>query len=280
MEISSSNLRFHISLIAIDLLKPHEEIIESSVRSLAKEIEREKEVRDPIMVDQDDYIILDGMHRFNSLRSLGCKFAPCCLLDYNSDQIKVGAWYRLFQVKNAEQLAEDVMSSNHLTYSKKQVNLQNMDTEPHRIIITGTGAAISLPGNMDGVEEARTCALLEKEIAKRGYKVEYLSETMAVREIRSEQMNLMILLPIFTKKQIRECALQGRLLPHKATRHVIPSRPLRVDVPLSLLRDANISLTEANRKMDELLNRKNVIVKPPGSIVDGRRYDEELLIFS
>jgi hypothetical protein len=90
----------------------------------------------------------------------------------------------------------------------------------------------------------------------------------------------MIVLPVFTKEIVRRFGLDGILLPHKVTRHVIPSRPMEIDVPLGLLTDPNISLQEADEKMDELLVQRKIERKPPGSVIDGRRYDEELIVFS
>ncbi|MCD6592263.1 MAG: hypothetical protein J7K78_04530 [Thaumarchaeota archaeon] len=36
--------------------------------------------------------ILDGYHRVEALERLGCKNAPCLLIDYRSDRIKVVSW--------------------------------------------------------------------------------------------------------------------------------------------------------------------------------------------
>ena len=60
----------------------------------------------------------------------------------------------------------------------------------------------------------------------------------------------------------------------------MPSRPLKVDVPLKMLTDPTVSREEADRKLGELLTKRQVELKPPGSIIDGRRYEEELLIFT
>ena len=263
----------------IDELKPHEEVIESSVRSLAKEISLQGEVRDPLMVDQRDHVVLDGMHRFSALVSLKCRFAPCCLIDYDSERIKIGSWFRLFMVDNEDRLAEDVLKANNLPYSKRQTT-HEINCDPQTIMMTGTGTVFSLPNDWDAIRRAKTGIRLEKDLVKRGLTVEYLSEVVAVQKLKSGQVNLVISLPIFTKEQIRECGVQGRLLPHKVTRHVIPSRPLGINVPLSLLRDQNISLPEADLKLKELLKRKRITSKPPGSVVEGRRYEEELLLFS
>ncbi len=114
----------------------------------------------------------------------------------------------------------------------------------------------------------------------KGHNVEYLSEIVAMERLKSGSGNFVICLPIFTKQQIREFGLQNRLLPHKVTRHVIPSRPMRIDVPLELLKRPRVPLEEANREFGEMLAARHVERKVPGSIVDGRQYQEELLVFS
>jgi hypothetical protein len=113
-----------------------------------------------------------------------------------------------------------------------------------------------------------------------GYEVTFQPETVALKQLRSDEVNFIISLPVFTKDKIRQFALEGKLLPHKVTRHIIPSRPLAIDVPLDLLTNQDISQMEADQKLVEFLAKRRVDRKPPGSVVDGRHYDEELLVFS
>jgi hypothetical protein len=42
----------------------------------------------------------------------------------------------------------------------------------------------------------------------------------------------------------------------EATRHIIPARPLEVDVPLDLLKERDISIEEANRRLSTLIKAK------------------------
>ncbi|HUK50691.1 MAG TPA: hypothetical protein VLV18_06620, partial [Terriglobales bacterium] len=107
-----------------------------------------------------------------------------------------------------------------------------------------------------------------------------LSETVAIQQLKSGEGNLVIALPTFSKDQIREMGIKGQLLPHKVTRHVIPSRPLAFNIPLDLLTNQEISREEADKRLSEVLGKRRLERKPAGSMFDGRRYDEELLIFS
>ena len=267
-------------MIDTDELKPHEEVVEATVNKLVNAIQREGELRDPLMVDKDDYVILDGMHRYNSLKRIGCPYSPCCLFDYNSPLIKVGAWFRVFTVENPEALAEEALAKSGLEYSKDKTDDNDSTCEPQTIVITKNGTTFALTESCQPLERARKAIALEKRIVEQGSQVTYLSETAAIQALKSIEANLVITLPVFSKEQIREVGLKRQLLPHKVTRHVIPSRPLAFNIPLSFLTDATISCEEADRRLHEILGRRKMERKPAGSTFDGRRYDEELLIFS
>ncbi len=265
-------------MVETEELKPHEEVIDSVVGSLASEVRREGLLRDPLVVDQEDLVILDGMHRFSSLKLLNCRFIPCCLVDYDSPQISIGSWFRLFRVDDAGSLAEDILKEVKLNYLKASVQLSNESYKPEVIILTRPGDKYSLLEPLDPSQRARIAVSLEKVMVTKGHPVKYLSEIVAFEQLRSGEVNFVISVPIFTKEQIRNFGLTGHLLPHKVTRHVMPSRPLGINAPLSLLSES--SREEAERKLGEILSQRRVERKPPGSVVDGRRYQEELLLFS
>ena len=280
LEISSSGLNLRLSMIEVGELKPHEEVIDEVAEKLSRAIRADGEVRDPLIVDQEDYVILDGMHRFSALKRLNCRFAPCCLLDYDSPKIKVGSWFRLFTVNDPTAVAQNLFSKMNLNCSKRQVDAAILSYDTESIILTKDGTIFSLPSPLDPVERCRTATNIEKHLVSDGYKVTYLSEDNAMQRLISDRASLAIAMPVFRKEEIRDFGLEGRLLPHKVTRHVIPSRPLAVDIPLTLLTNATTSRQEADNELSELLARRRIDRKPPGSIVEGRRYDEELLVFS
>jgi hypothetical protein len=280
LEISSSSLKLRLALVDIEDLKPHEEVVDTVVAQLAEDIRRDGIVRDPLIVDQDQFVILDGMHRFNSLKRLGCRFAPCCLLDYMSPQVTVGSWFRVFMVEDGRSLAQGILSSMKFSYDTKQVELASSSLGPDTIILTRDGTEFSLRDSTSILAHCQAAVGIEKQMVKGGLKVTYLSEALAMQWLKSERVNYVIVLPAFTKEMIQNFGSEGVLLPHKVTRHIIPSRPMEIGVPLSLLTDRDISLQEADEKLDELLKRRRIERLPPGSVIDGRHYDEELIVFS
>ena len=263
----------------IENLKPHEEVIESLVKSLADAIRIQGIVRDPLMVDQEELVVLDGMHRLAALKLLKSHFAPCCLVDYDNPLIKVGSWFRLFAIEEAELVAKDLLKQNMLLYVEDKTDIGKARSDPRAIIFTKDGYCFNLQQSSDAVEFTRTAVNLERELTTRGCHVDYQPESVAFQQLISGSTDLVIAVPVFTKQQIRQLGVAGLLLPHKVTRHVMPSRPMRVDIPLHMLMREDASQAQADQELRAFLSTRSVEKKPPGSVVDGRRYEEELLVF-
>lgn len=95
-----------IFLINLKDLKEHENIDLKHLEKLKNRIKKEMILKKPIVVDKNTRIIIDGHHRFNSLKQLGYSKIPVHLIDYNSPEILVKAW------KNSRKITkEDVLAA-------------------------------------------------------------------------------------------------------------------------------------------------------------------------
>ncbi len=79
------------------------------------------------------------------------------------------------------------------------------------------------------------------------------------------------------KSEVVESCLGHYLFPPKSTRHLIPSRPLGIGVPLGWLKNPNVE--EAEAEFEKYLAAKRVRRLPEGSMVGSRRYMEEVFLF-
>jgi hypothetical protein len=264
-------------LVEINSLKPHEEVIKDQVCELAREMRVEGKVRDPLIVDDKNLVILDGMHRYDSLRKLGCVSVPCCLINYDAPEIKVGSWFRFLSIADYDSVAEQTLGELHLKYERDE-NVENESIDPNRTLIVTERTVFQQKEAFDAIYKARLAVRIERALLEHGYQIQYEPENMIEQRLEFNKSNFVIPLPIFTKAEIRRIATTGQLLPHKVTRHFIPSRPLRLNIPLPLLQGAE-SMSEANRKLDAFLSEMRMGRRPGGSVVDGRLYQEELLVF-
>ena len=87
------NYYFIISHIKISSLKGHEKTESKRLINLKKEIKSDGMLRKPIAVDINTDVILDGHHRIEALKLLGCSTIPVLFVDYNSPKIGVKRAY-------------------------------------------------------------------------------------------------------------------------------------------------------------------------------------------
>ena len=80
------------ALLEIRKLHGHETTLPALLERLTEEIKRDGYLKRPILVADEHLVVLDGHHRLESLRLLGCRLIPVFLVDYFSDIVKVTTW--------------------------------------------------------------------------------------------------------------------------------------------------------------------------------------------
>lgn len=78
-----------LTLIDIQSLLPHEEIIWERLSEVKEKIQKENILDFPIVVDSTTKTILDGHHRYNACLELWIEKVPVFLVDYFSEQVNV-----------------------------------------------------------------------------------------------------------------------------------------------------------------------------------------------
>ena len=103
---------FQVELAELKELKEHEEVDPEHLKELKEEINSDGVLKRPIVVDRNTNIILDGEHRFNSLKELGCNRIPVIFVDYNLPEIKVKSW------RKGKRLTKQIVTEAGLTQKK------------------------------------------------------------------------------------------------------------------------------------------------------------------
>ncbi|UCH31322.1 MAG: ParB N-terminal domain-containing protein [Candidatus Bathyarchaeota archaeon] len=99
-------------MIKLKRLKVHEEVDTLHLKNLKEEINSDGILKFAIAVDQVTNIILDGLHRFNALKELGCKEIPAVFVNYDSPHIKVKSW------RDGWEITKDMVRTAGLTRRK------------------------------------------------------------------------------------------------------------------------------------------------------------------
>jgi ParB-like chromosome segregation protein Spo0J len=75
-----------LELVDVDRLSEHEEIDKDNLERVKETITKKGYFKEPIVVDKENMVVLDGHHRLNMCRQLGLKKIPCMLVDYLKDK--------------------------------------------------------------------------------------------------------------------------------------------------------------------------------------------------
>ena len=116
-----------IVFFEIEELKEHEEIRPDYLEELKNEILLDGILKMPICIDRNTCIILDGHHRLQALKRLGCKKIPCVLVDYQSPDIRVIAW-REGETMTKEKIIDTALSGGRMP-SKTSKHMIALDGE-------------------------------------------------------------------------------------------------------------------------------------------------------
>jgi hypothetical protein len=280
--IDAPKLRMEIKFASVESLFTHEETIPSALENLKQEIFEVQILKHPIIVDTTTHVVLDGMHRVAALKSLGCTIAPVCFVDYTNPAIELFAWYREFEGNQPfTELLSTISSEGNLkqlpTSPKQAIETVNLRKAMAALAYGDNAFLLKSKSPLTIKEIYEKIAEIENIAIKNDYDVFYSTEADALDHLQSETRCILIV-PSLTKNEVTEGALQQQLFAQKTTRHVVPARPLFTNVPLSWLKVTD--LEEANQRLYSHLQSKQIITKEPGSIIDGRRYEECAYLFS
>jgi hypothetical protein len=223
-------------------------------------------------------VVLDGAHRVTALRMLGCKYACAALVDYMGPQIRLGGWLRTLSRPIDAAGAAEVAAKSGLDL----IPLEAADLKEYSfpVMRLGDGRAYLLIPASDTYQGHEVLSRFERGLKASGFEFEYEAEIYTDLRPTEKADCTVIQPPLVRKEQVVETARSGRVMASKATRHLIPERPVGVDVPLSLLMDSEIDVEEANARLSSMMERKATETLPPGTTWRGRRYDETLLTFT
>jgi len=273
-----------ISILKLTDLYPHEMVVPHLLEKLVKEIKRSSILMNPIIVDERTRVILDGMHRYYALRELGYEYIVACLVRYEDPHIKVRNWYREIWLEGP---IDDMVSKISQEYCTEKCNI---DVAMEELNSKNAIAAIMLKQRKSAIlilpEETLSIKALYDEVYRLERiltttfraKITYQADALALRESGA---NAIMATPPIAKKDVVEVALRGEVFPPKTTRHIIPARPLFVNVPLKLLSrtSEDLDLKERNKILNIILRQRNLMKIRGGINIDRFYAEDHLYVF-
>ena len=264
---------FTLGVKPLSTLRPHEETIQSHVRGIASEMKRDGIQKDPIIVDQDSLAVLDGMHRLAALNELGVENAVCCAVDYASSAVKLGRWARVYTLPAGHSMHE-ILGRWGLTRRSTLAEAFDVLEGRDRGLALLTPDAAYLPeGNLELGGAMEIMLDFDRMAVESGWKRDFVSQDDVDVPLQSER-NIVLLVRKLRKDDVVNAAKSGRLFPCKTSMHFIDPRPVAVNFPMAEL--GNATSASLRKRLEGV--REQLL--PPGSLYEGRRYKERLLVLS
>lgn len=278
--IHHKNLRLDIDVVNIEDLHPHEEIAQPIVNKLMERINQDRFIKHPIMADKNTFTILDGTHRLVALKNLGCKWIPVCLVNYKNPKIRVSSWYRTITNLKEEGVLPAILRQLKLKF------VETTQKEAEKTVRSGNAPASILTRQKGFIIKSKLMTLRQRYILIRrieeaaiaaGATVNYNKPDDAKSLLKKGSVEAIIVVPQVSKEAVVDAALNKKVFARKATRHVIPARPLNLTITLSILKNQN--LAQIRKQLTKLLRQKRLKHLPAGSTVGGRTYEEDVYTF-
>lgn len=258
-EFRLPDLRF----VPADALVPHEQHDEQRAGPLVQRMRDQGVMRNPPIVaplpGEARYVVLDGANRATAARTAGLPHLLVQVVNYDAPGIRLTTWHHAlsaYPVAELHRALADVGGLECCDTDLRHARAVLARREAIAFIAEGGDRACTLHGSGDLHQRN---ALLNTVVdayrsRTRFYRVPHDSLTEA--KSRHPEVTALVVFPHFEPAEVIELATSGARLPAGITRHLIPWRALRVNVPLERLADTGQSLDEKNRWLEGWLLEK------------------------
>lgn len=285
--IDTEQVRLQLEVVPVRSLSKHEEIIHGKADQLMLEFRCCTNLKNPVIVDNDN-MVLDGHHRLFAFKRLGFNYISVCKLDYHNECVQLRFWFRHLQNVNCDDflnhLNVDMRGKIYELGSREELK---QELERHRfpfgIQYGDRFALVNFPETLvpDAVSAYGISEKLQNHLVERGARLRYVPcrsvfESESYKELKNDEV--IICTPQISKEMVVEAVKMKKVFAPKTTRHLIPARPLNLNVPISWLKERT-PLKDINKRFVEFLRKKKIKRFGPGQIINGRYYEEELFLF-
>ena len=260
MEATELNL----SIVSLQNVLLHEEIEKKRVDKLTQRLDTERVLKNPPMVAQVNdngaprYVVLDGASRTSALRALNIPDILVQIVDYHSAQVKLDSWHHLLLDITPSGLRRELdevscVSMVEMDEAQAERELQERKILAYLKFTDGRSAGLRCSDSLAEQAEALNEVVRSYEAKVELYRVSSTNLEQLVAD--PKRLAAVMVFPRYKPDEIIQLALSGARVPMGITRHIIPGRALRVNLPLDILQEEK-SLPEKNAWLDAWLREK------------------------
>ncbi len=256
-----------LRIVRLSALRLHETCDEARVQRLTARLQGEGVLRNPPIVallhDGHSYVVLDGATRATALHRLGIRDALVQVVNYDDPGVELHTWHHLLTGISPETCAEAIrrtarLSCDHTPSAQAQAAVERGAALAAVVWSDGVACTVGQTeaANLDLRGRAGLLTRLVDAYLTHGAKVFRVGTDCFDEGItQAHGPAALIHFPRLCPADIVHLATNNVRLPAGITRHVIPNRALRLNVPLDLLQEER-SLAEKNTWLEDLIHQK------------------------
>lgn len=254
----------NLSIVPLEAILLHEEIEQKRVDKLKERLRADRVLKNPPVVTAATaetgtrYIVLDGASRTTALRELDVPDCLVQIVDYHSPDVRLESWNHLLLDITPDGLRRELDEVACVAMVEMNEAQARRELEERRILaylVFSDGRSAGLRCSSDLSEQAHA---LNEVVRCYEAKVElYRVASTDLEKLVADPNRLaaVMVFPRYKPHEIVQLALSGARVPMGITRHIIPGRALRVNLPLELLERAE-PLDAKNTWLDRWLEQK------------------------
>lgn len=269
MKMLLNDMLHSLSIREVSSLYPHEQTLAANLKRLKEAMLNIGQLVDPIIIDKETGVVLDGNHRLKVLQMIECPLTACQLVNYNDSKIQVGTWFPATKEPLEKIIKNNKIKVERIDCEKGKRELKSLDAPFMAVRNIRAGAPVCDAFLLDpGKYKIREMTEEQHYILSclNGVEWEYISDDVA-EEYLSKGYTVLFRRP-FTKEEILRAAKEHNPFPPKSTRHLIPDRVVRLNMRLGWLHEGR---EEATRHLNNMLSRRAY----EGNV---RRYNEPVIV--
>lgn len=233
-----------LQVVPLEQCALHEETDASRVERLAARLNADELLRNPPILGRhaglQPLIVLDGATRVTALLASGAPHVVAQVVDYDDDAIQLHTWSHVLAGIALDDLGQALAGETLLrawpcSAHEAEAALARRATLGY--IIDHAGRCLALDNGSDMVTQAAALRRLFALYAHRTT-IARIPPTEWRARLAESETAVAVVFPVHTKDDLVALARDGAVLPAGITRHVIPGRALRINVPLDLMRDS------------------------------------------
>jgi len=250
----------NLKVVSLSKLVLHEFVNPSRVKRLSNKIKRDKIFTNPPLVapigQSGKFVVLDGANRTTVFKKLGFKDIVVQVVDYQKPGLELKTWNHLIFGVRAKDFFQEV----------KQV----IDKEMIKKFKLRGGKIICRPIKKKNFFKQIEALNKMVDLYNKRYKFHRLDNVSDFS--KNGQEKTLIVFPKFTPQDIILVAEKNLKVPSGITRHLISGRALRLDLPMTILRQ-NKPLAWKNEQLKKIIRQRFEENKI-------RHYQEPIFIFN